>query len=404
MTRENLPRIYFFISHRKCRSGLCDEGPVLRAIHTLDDLKKSEKIKEDLYFDFEYNRSNINWQKTEERYFVGNNSDGVIFLLKDEFGKDQKEGANIIRSKDKNNEYRPKVLFLVQKNEANPSVSETLKKEAQAFEIGEVVIYDNTDTIDVKVKEFAEPLIKEKKKKGLMKWLLLLMLPLIIAVVGVLLLFFGKREINPTLPVNENPIAETYVKGSRAKNNSTVNNPPPGNPSEIVPGNKDDNSKHTPSQSIVPPEKPQPAEKKTNSTVWTDELKLEKEFVYIDAAAKGISGKDIPINGKINGMISGLGLKATANKNQALWVLSARGSVIDQNEVDGFFFAWVNIDLEIINTVTGDVIHSGSLADPVSARDGIKGGSVTSYDDAVSKAYQNSYPLIQQYINKIKNN
>ncbi|MBR5398289.1 MAG: hypothetical protein IK103_00680 [Bacteroidales bacterium] len=367
-------------------------------------MKKSEKIKEDLYFDFEYNRSNINWQKTEERYFVGNNSDGVIFLLKDEFGKDQKEGANIIRSKDKNNEYRPKVLFLVQKNEANPSVSETLKKEAQAFEIGEVVIYDNTDTIDVKVKEFAEPLIKEKKKKGLMKWLLLLMLPLIIAVVGVLLLFFGKREINPTLPVNENPIAETYVKGSRAKNNSTVNNPPPGNPSEIVPGNKDDNSKHTPSQSIVPPEKPQPAEKKTNSTVWTDELKLEKEFVYIDAAAKGISGKDIPINGKINGMISGLGLKATANKNQALWVLSARGSVIDQNEVDGFFFAWVNIDLEIINTVTGDVIHSGSLADPVSARDGIKGGSVTSYDDAVSKAYQNSYPLIQQYINKIKNN
>jgi len=263
MKREDLPRlprIYFFISHRKddneTKPDIADKAAISETRNVLFELKESYKIKEDLYFDFQHQRkSGIDWESPKVRDYLGFKSDGVIFLLKKGFGKEQLEGAEKIKSTNEEGKNRPQVLFLVQDNE--DEVSRNLKTQAQNLNIGFVVCYKEGDMNRVRdeVRKFAEPIIKEKKKKGLMKWLLLLRLPLIIAVVGLLLLFFGKREINPTLPVNENPIAETYVKGSRAKNNSTVNNPPPGNPSEIVPGNKDDNSKHTPSQSIVPPQK-----------------------------------------------------------------------------------------------------------------------------------------------------
>lgn len=137
-------------------------------------------------------------------------------------------------------------------------------------------------------------------------------------------------------------------------------------------------------------------------TVWTDEQKLEKRLVFVAAVGSTLNGTNRKFKQKICDIVSNQTLNITKDKGQALWVVSAIGTARSYNESNGAFFAYVDIDLVIYNTVTRETIHSGAIDVPDSKRAGIKGGSYKSMDDAVENAYMNAYPLIEKELVKIK--
>ena len=135
---------------------------------------------------------------------------------------------------------------------------------------------------------------------------------------------------------------------------------------------------------------------------WTNEQKNENRLVFISIRAKTLTGDYTPLKGRIKNKLSEAGLKVTDDKNHALWTITMDCAARKHDENAGFFTAFVDVDMDIINTVTEDTIHSGSVNMPGSSRDGIKGVSTISYEKAVETAYQNMYSLLDQYLVQIK--
>ena len=137
-----------------------------------------------------------------------------------------------------------------------------------------------------------------------------------------------------------------------------------------------------------------------------DEQKMADGLVFISASAKTLEGTDEDFKDIIDNMVTSAGLNTTDDKDRALWIVTVTGKARERESNktdDGYYFAYVDIVLDIKNTVTGEKVHAGTLVVPDSKSKGIKGGSVVSFDRAVEAAYKNAEPLIKEQIIKISN-